>query len=146
VSVQFRPLTEQFEWEWFTNLTHVIRCEDMQGIVAYAATGKILAVMVADSFSPDSCNLHVAIDNPVVIKYGFLNECFRHIFHTRRRNHVFGMVPANNARALKFNEHIGFTEVARIPDGVGTGTDYIILRLDKADCRWISHEQEERVA
>jgi hypothetical protein len=144
--IQFRRLTENYEWDWFKERTHVIRCEDTQGIVAYAATGKIMAIMAADSFTPDSCNVHVAIDNPIVIKYGFLNECFTHLFHTARRSHVFGLVPANNSRALKFNDHIGFTEVARIPDGVGTGTDYVILRMDKAQCRWISHDKEKEVA
>ena len=140
--VKFKPMTENHERAFFNEKTHVIRCEDTQGIVAYSATGKILACMVADSFSPDSCNLHVFIDSPMVIKHGFLLECFTHIFHVCKRSHVFGLVPSNNEKALKFNRHIGFTEVCRIPDGVGTGTDYVIMRMDKADCQWIVHETE----
>jgi hypothetical protein len=144
--VKFSPLTQQDEWEWFKRRTHVIQCEDSQGIVAYSATGKILAVMVADSFTPDSCNMHVAIERPIVIKHGFLSQCFHHIFHVCHRNHVFGLVPSNNAPALKFNDHIGFTEVTRVPDAVGLGVDYVILRMNKEDCRWIAQPVKEEAA
>ena len=144
--IQFKALDNQHEWEWFKGRTHVIQCEDSQGIVAVSAEGNILAICVADSFSPDSCNVHMAIDNPIVIRSGFLSECGRHLFHHLKRNHIFGLVPSNNARALKFNKHIGWREVARIPDGVGTGTDYVILRMDKAECRWIDQPAKEEAA
>jgi hypothetical protein len=146
VNVRFSALESPEEWAWFKHRTHTIRCEDTQGIVVYSAMGKILAVCVADSFSPDSCNVHMAIDNPLVIKHGFLHEISRHLFYTCNRSHIFGLVPANNARALRFDKHIGFTEVARIPDGVGTGTDYIVLRMDKSACPWIKHEKQEEAA
>jgi hypothetical protein len=146
MKIQFARLTTQEEWLWFKEKTHVIRCEDTQGIVAYSETGKILAVCVADSFSPDSCNVHMAIDNPIVIKHGFLHAIGHHMFNVCGRSHIFGLVPANNTRALKFDKHIGFSEVARIPDGVGTGTDYVVLRMDKADCPWIKHDKQEEAA
>jgi hypothetical protein len=146
MKMHFMPLLEDYEWEWFKERTHVIRCEDTQGIVAYAETGKILGVLVADSFSPDSCNVHMAIDSPFVIKHGFLHEVGNHLFNVCGRSHIFGLVPANNEKAVKFDKHIGFTEVCRIPDGVGTGTDYVVLRMDRADCPWISHEKEQEVA
>jgi hypothetical protein len=144
--IYFKPLSTKVEWDWFKERTHVIRCEDTQGIVAYNDAGDLMGVLVADSFSPDSCNVHMAIDNPIVIKYGFLNEIGNHLFNVCKRSHIFGLVPSNNKRAIKFDKHIGFTEVARIPDGVGTGTDYVILRMDRVDCPWIAHEEEQEVA
>jgi hypothetical protein len=146
MEIQFKPMTESSEWEFFKAKTQVIRCEDTQGIVAYSTTGKILAACVADSFSPDSCNVHMFIDNPIVIKHGFLHAIGHHMFNTCKRSHIFGLVPSNNEKAIKFDKHIGFTEVARIPDGVGTGTDYVVLRMNKADCPWITHEQDKKVA
>jgi hypothetical protein len=146
MEIQFKPMTENCEWEFFKSKTQVIRCEDTQGIVAYSITGKILAACVADSFSPDSCNVHMFIDNPVVIKHGFLHEIGRHMFETCGRSHIFGLVPSNNEKAIKFDKHIGFTEVARIPDGVGTGTDYVVLRMNKEDCPWINQTKEQKVA
>lgn len=122
--------------------THVIACEDSQGIVAADRGGNILAVCVADSFTPDSCNVHMAIDDPFVIKHGFLHEIGTHLFDVCGRSHIFGLVPANNDRALKFDKHIGFEEVVRIPDGVRTGVDYVVLRMNKEDCRWIREKRE----
>jgi hypothetical protein len=37
-------------------------------------------------------------------------------------------------------------EVARIPDAYAEGIDYIILRMDKSDCRWLSDIPEEKAA
>ncbi len=142
----FKALTDEDEWLWFKGKTSVIRCEDTQGIVALNGSGDILAVCVADSFSPDSCNVHMAIDNPLVIKHGFLHEVARHLFITCRRSHIFGLIPANNKRAIKFDKHIGFTEVCRIPDGVGTGVDYIVMRMDKDTCPWLNEEQKREAA
>lgn len=143
--ISFKPLDRQFEWDWFKERTHVIRCEDTQGIVAFDERG-IQGVLVADSFSPDSCNVHMAIDNPHVIRHGFLHEIGRHLFIQCKRNHIFGLVPANNEKALKFDLHIGFKEVCRIPDGVGTGTDYVVLRMDKSECPWIAQPVKEEAA
>jgi hypothetical protein len=143
--IRFKPLTEQAEWTWFKERTHVLQCEDSQGIVAFDDRG-IQAVLVADSFSPDACNVHMAIGNPMVIRHGFLNEVGNHLFNICGRNHIFGLVPSNNEKALKFDLHIGFREVCRIPDGVGTGTDYIVLRMDKSECPWITQPVEEEAA
>lgn len=140
--IRFEPMTTDAQWVWFKSRTHVILCEDTQGIVALDGDDKILAILVADSFSPDSCNVHMAIDNPVVIRRGFLQEVARHLFIACNRNHIFGLVPANNKKALKFDKHIGFKEVARIPDGVGSGTDYVVLRMDKATCPWLEQREE----
>jgi hypothetical protein len=146
MKVQFKPMTEMDEWEFFKSKTHAIRCEDTQGIIAYSESGKILAACVADSFYSDSCNVHMFIDSPIVIKHGFLHEAFNHIFNFCKRSHIFGHVPSDNKKALKLNKHIGFTEVCRIPDGVGTGTDYVVLRMNKIDCPWIKHEKQEEAA
>lgn len=142
--IEFARMTTQEQWAWFKERTHVILCEDTQGIVAMDESGSILAILVADSFSPDSCNVHMAVDNPMVIRHGFLNEVARHLFITCGRNHIFGLVPSNNTKAIKFDKHIGFEEVARIPDGVGSGTDYVVLRMDKETCPWL--EQKEKAA
>jgi hypothetical protein len=143
--VRFKPLTENFEWAWMQKQARPIRCEDTQGIVAYDEHGKIVAMAAFDGFTADSCNAHVAITNPLVIRAGFLNEVFRHLFVVCDRKRVFGLVASNNRKALNFDLKIGFTEVARIPDGYETGVDYVVVRLDKEDCRWIEHpvQQEE---
>jgi hypothetical protein len=144
--IKFRPLTEQVEWTWMYERAHQIACEDSQGIVAYDDKDEIQAVAVFDSFTVDACSVHFAIDNPMVIRSGFLNEIARHAFITCNRKRIFGLVPSNNERALKLDLHIGFTEVARIPDAIADGIDYIVIRLDKRDCRWLPQEIRQEAA
>jgi hypothetical protein len=134
----FKPMTEQHEWDWVYSRAYPIRCIDTQGIVAFNEKGEIKAICVADSFTPDACQVHVAIDSPTVIRRGFFNEVFRHLFIQCGRSRVFGLVPADNAAALKLNKHMGFTEVARIPHGYSEEVDYVILSMDKASCRWLN--------
>ena len=137
----FKPLTETEEWKWVQARAHPIACEDSQGLVAYD-NDIIQAIAVFDSFTVDACSVHFAIDNPFVIKHGFLNEIARHLFIQCGRKRIFGLVPSNNEKALKLDKHIGMEEVARIPDAVKEGVDYIVMRMDKESCRWIEQNKE----
>ena len=140
--IQFKPLTTQEEWQWFKQRTPVIACEDSQGIVAFDERG-IQAVCVADSFSVDACNVHFAIDSPMVIRRGFLHEIARHLFCVCNRNRIFGLVPDNNEKAIKLDKHIGFTEVARVPRALSKNIGYVVMVLEKEDCRWLPEELRE---
>lgn len=141
--IHFKPLTKHDEWSWILERAHPICCEDSQGIVAYDDNGDIQAVCVFDSFTTESCSVHFAIGNPFVIKHGFFTEVANHAFHTLGKKRMFGLVPSDNPKALKLDLHIGFHEVARIPDAIRDGVDYIVIRLDKKDCRWLSEELRE---
>jgi len=145
INVRFKALDTVAEWVWFKTRVPFTASEDSQGIVAMLGDD-IVAICVADGFNKDSCNVHYAIDNPMVIRRGFLNEVFRHLFITCGKKRVFGLVPANNQKALKLDLHIGFSEVCRIPDGFETGIDYVVIRMDREDCRWICAADEDRRA
>jgi hypothetical protein len=71
--VKFFPLELPHEWEWVRQRTHVIACEDSQGIVVYDNNG-IAAIAVLDSFTVDGCCVHLAIDNPLAIRHGLFSE------------------------------------------------------------------------
>jgi len=140
--IRFRPLTTQDEWCWCQRRTHIVLCADMKGIIAYDEDdGSIVAACVADSFGPDNCNVHIAIDNPMVIRRGFLSEIAHWLFDDCGRKRLLGLVPANNERARRFDEHIGFTEIARVPDGFATGIDYIILAMERDNCPWLKENR-----
>ena len=141
--IYFSPLTSPVEWAWFKERTHVIACEDSQGIVARDGDGNIAAIVVYDTWTPESVNVHMAIGSPSAIRHGLFREVAVHAFHTSGRKRLFGLVPSNNTKALKLNKHIGFREVARVPDAITTGIDYVIMRLDKEDCRWLPEELRE---
>lgn len=137
--IRFRPMVEE-DWQWFKERTSVIRMEDTMGMVAYEDTRLgILAVCVADSFGPDNCNVHLAIDNPLVIRRGFLNEIANWLFVQNKRARLFGLVPSNNSKAERFNKHIGWEEIARVPNAVAEGVDYIVVEMHRDTCRWLKN-------
>jgi len=144
--IYFKALNTQAEWDWMYALCYMIRCEDSQGVVGYDEKGDLQCGAVFDSFTVDSCSVHLAIPNPMSIRHGFLDELARHLFITCKRKFIFGLVPSNNARALKFNTHIGWREVARIPDAIRSGVDYVVMRMDKEECRWLPKEVREEEA
>ena len=136
----FKALDMPEEWEWVRTRAHTILCDDMCGIVALSDSGVIQAVAVFDSFTKNACNVHFAIENPLVIKHGFLREIARYLFIDRGRSRIFGLVPSTNRKALKLDKHIGMREVTTIPNALDEGIGYIVLEMTKDECRWLPKE------
>lgn len=110
--------------------------ENTRGITAVDDRNQIAAVCVMDSWSPNSCQMHIWIKNPMVLRRGFREEVFGFVFGNGR-NKIICVMPSNNEKVVKFNKKLGFTEVARIEDGFEVGVDYIVTELKKEDCRYI---------
>ena len=138
----FKALDTPQEWEWVSDRAHTILCGDMCGIVVTNEGGDIQAVAVFDSFTKNACNVHLAIENPMVIKHGFLSEIARHLFLVRNRSRIFGLVPSNNSRALKLDKHIGMREIACIPNALDEGVDYVVLEMTREECTWLPQLKE----
>ena len=134
-------ITSQAEWQWIKERARPILCEDMCGVVAYARDGSIQGIVAADSFSVDGCNVHIAIDTPAALRAGLLHATADYLFNYRGRQRIFGLVPADNAQALKFDQHIGFVEEKRITNGYATGIDYVVLVMEREQCRWLREDR-----
>lgn len=117
-------------------------CADTRGIVAEDEKGGLKAAVFLDSWTANSCMIHVYIKEPLVLKHGFASEVFTYIFITSGRSVVIGSTPSDNKRALKFNKHIGFNEKCILKDAYADGIDLVITEMRKEDCMWI--EQDER--
>jgi hypothetical protein len=104
----------------------------MRGVVAYKE-GRIVAAVVLDSWSETSCTIHIAVEDPLVFRHGFAEEVFGYVFEFANRRVIIGVTPSNNAKALKFNKHIGFREIYRIRDGYDVGVDYVVQEFRKED-------------
>jgi RimJ/RimL family protein N-acetyltransferase len=141
--IVFKPMTTQEEWQWMKDRTALLFCEDTQGIVAYRETGKIAAICIFDTWTPSSVNVHLSIDDPLAIKHGLFTEVAVHGYIRGGKRRFFGLVPANNEKAIRLNKKIGFHEVTRVPDALDDGVDYIVMRLNKEDCKWLPDELRE---
>ena len=132
---KFKPLDNRHEWEWLSNRAKCGYCDDMRGVVAYRGN-TIVAAVALDSWSETSCTIHVAIEDPMVLRHGFAHEVFNYVFTFANRKLIIGITPSDNKKALKFNKHIGFKEIYRIRDGYREGVDYVVQEYRKED--WLN--------
>ncbi len=100
--------------------------------------GKIRGVVGFDAWNGASCEMHVAGEGNWVTRE-LLRAVFDYAFNVAGLNVLIGMVPSTNARALRFDKHVGFEEVGRIRDGV-PGGDLVILQLRRENCRYLETE------
>ena len=142
--IKLRHFSAYTDWDYVHAMTSAIACSDTCGVTACDSfDGRIVGVAVFDQLAPNSAQCHIAITNPIkALRAGLLRAAGEYIFKDRGRNIVYGLVPANNERALKFNENIGFKQIMRLPEGFDVGIDYVVLEMKRAACRWIDKDEE----
>ncbi len=141
IHVRYAPLREA-GWRWLKERAKPIQCEDTTGFMALRGN-KIVAAVAFDSWTKNSCLAHIAIEDPFVLRHGFLELAFDFAFRHAGRGIILGMTPANNERALKFNKRIGFKEVYRVKDAYQVGVDYVLQEIRKENCRWLNPEHRK---
>lgn len=107
--------------------------------------GKILGVVGFDGWNGASCQMHVAGEGNWVTR-DLLIAVFDYVFRLADCSVVLGLVPSGNDKALRFDKHVGFIEVARVkhahPDG-----DLVVLQLRREDCRYLrKHDGQEVIS
>lgn len=142
----FYGLNMQRDWHWIAPRLRLKTTEDTKGIVSVNDKGEYDAVCVLNSWSPNSVQAHICIENPFVIRQGFLHEIADFVFNTCERGIMLGPVPGDNEEALKFDKHIGFEEVYRIKDGFDHGVDYVLMEMRRENCRWLEPMSKKRAA
>ena len=131
--IEFHPFHgSTIEADWFLKRNKICQVNDVKGIVAWRDQ-EILAMVLLDTWSKNSCQIHVAIDSPIVLRHGYKEEVLDYVFQTCDRGMIIGVTPSDNKKALKFNDHIGFVEVYRIKDAHEVGIDLVVQELRKED-------------
>ena len=138
IHVTYAPLREA-GWRWLEDRAKPIRCEDTTGFIALR-DNSIIAAVAFDSWTENSGLAHIAIEDPFVLRHGFLELAFGFAFHHADRGIMLGMTPADNEKALRFNKRIGFQEVYRVKDAYRPGIDYVLQEIRRENCRWLKPE------
>lgn len=103
--------------------------------------GEIVAAAVYDCFTPADCSVHLASDGSRRwLNKEFLVAGFAYPFIQCGFDSITGLVPADNADALRFDLHIGWKTVGVRHKAAPGGKDIVILEMLRADCRWIPEE------
>lgn len=104
---------------------------------AFGLIGKddgLIAGVVFENWNKRSIVAHMAITGRVTRQY--LGAIFRYAFHQCGVDKVILPVSSGNPKAIRFVEHLGFTEEARIKDADPLG-DIIIFTLTKSACKFL---------
>jgi RimJ/RimL family protein N-acetyltransferase len=104
---------------------------------------RLIAVTVWDGFSECDCNIHVASNRTGHwLTRGFLRASFAHPFIQWKMRRVTALVPASNARAIRFDLHLGFEREGLIRHAL-PDDDLIVMGMLRENCRHIP-EQHRR--
>ena len=134
MDIEFRQFTRD-NWEWINQQVGIKWCEDTDGIMAYDLdTETYVGACIMDNWTENSVQCHFMLTSPLVLRHGFLELCFDFMFNMQGVCRIYGLVPANNEKAVKFNTRIGFTEKARMEEAFTKGVDYLLMELKKENC------------
>ena len=97
--------------------------------------GQIRAVVVYCGFFGKSCMIHVGSEGQHWATKDFLKKVFDYPFNTLKLKVIIGTVAGSNKKALKLDRHLGFKDVAIIPDAHDDG-DLVILEMRPEYCKW----------
>lgn len=128
------------DWQWLSERAMCALCEDTKGITALRGD-KIVAAAAFDSWTYTAVTAHIAIDDPLVIRAGFIDEIMRYVFDTCGKQMIVGIAHSKNRALLRFIEKLGFKELYRVVDGYDYGIDIVVSRLNKDD--WEKRDGQE---
>lgn len=113
------------------------RCESMVGI-GLRNDGRLVAGVVYEGINAHNAWMHVAAEpGSRWMTRSYLKVCFAYPFLVCGVRRVSGYVLASNHAARRFDEHLGFKPEATL-EGAGTdGSDVIIYRMWREECRYV---------
>jgi hypothetical protein len=144
--MELRLLNIQTDWPWVAKVIQPVLCADTCGIVAVGGSNEVKGAVIADSFTPETCLVHIGADTPMVLRSRLLYVAADFLFGYCKRLRIFGLTPENNEKALSFNERIGWQQVSYIPDAYKTGVGYVVFRMDAESCPWWEFNTDRKVA
>jgi RimJ/RimL family protein N-acetyltransferase len=111
--------------------------------IGCARDGELVAVVVYDGFSRNDVNMHIASDGARRwLTCELLAAAFAYPFNQCGMRRVTALVPAKNAEALRFDQHLGFRREGYHPRAANNGGDLISLGMLKENCRFIHRGQQ----
>jgi hypothetical protein len=98
---------------------------------------ELQGVVALNNFCGRTCCMHVAGDGRWLTPY-LIWFVFDFVFRRCDLEAVFGAVAGDNEAALKFDRHLGFKEVYRLPNGWDHGIDLVYLQMLRNTCPWFT--------
>jgi len=141
----------QMEWgsmmQFLTHYTGVSPTMDTQ-LLGWVVNDDLKVVVGFNGFLGKICQMHVAMQPD--FKFSpreLLKQSFKHAYTVRKCDMVLGIVNSFNHDAMRYDAHLGFKELWRLPKMHEEGGDLVVLGMTRAECKYL-HDvvPEERVA
>lgn len=120
---------------WLAERAHLTIGEQFRAIEVVNCN-RIIGMVGYDGWTPNSCAMHVAIDEPLALRR-LIEPGFKLPFLDLSFGVVFGHVISTNERALKLDLHLGFREVCFLRDAWKPGVGIHLLEMRREECRWL---------
>ena len=128
--------------EYARAVTDVAISDKTRGLVALdKKTGEPQGLVLLDNWLGNSVMSHVALQNPMAARY-LEPEVMKYVFDTCGKAMMLGTVTSDNEKALKFDKHLGYKELFRIPSAHAEGVDLVVLQMLREDCRYFKKLSE----
>ena len=145
MDVEYRNFHGPSDWGVVQKYLPLHRVDDTGGIVAVDTdTNDTVGLVVFDSWTTTSVQVHQIVINPMVLRHGFFEEACDYVFSFAERELMIGLVPSDNEKAWQMNRKIGFEIAATVKDGMAYGVDTVIMTMTKEQCNfWSAPEVKE---
>ena len=138
MKVHFRAFDGPQDWEWVNQQVGILQVQDTCGIMAINTnTDERIGAAIMDNWTSNSVQCHFMTATPLVLRHGFIEECFDYIFNYCGCKYIYSFMPGDNEASLKLTDHMGFTEVLRLPEAYRDGVDYVVKQLKREDCKYL---------
>jgi RimJ/RimL family protein N-acetyltransferase len=98
--------------------------------------GDLIAVVLYNIYSGADIAMHVAaVDGSRWMTRSYLRAVFRYPFVQLGVRRVSGFVPASNAQAIRFNEHLGFKREGLMREALWDD-DVIVFGMLRQECKY----------
>lgn len=126
---------------WAARRTGIAQFRNDAKALGREVDGELVAVVVYDGFTSTDCNMHIASDGTGRwMNKELLLTAFAYPFVQMNYKRITGLVPADNARALAFNENIGFAREGLHRMAADGGGDIVSMGMLRSECRFIPQE------
>lgn len=136
-----KPKT-QVEWQacmQFLNQHAFVQPTADMEFAAWVVQDQLEMVVGFNAYLGETCQMHVAMAPGFEFTpKEMLKHCFDHVFNQRKRSLILGIVNSRNEKAMRYDEHLGFKELWRLPKMHEDGGDIVVLGLHKKDCKFLN--------
>jgi RimJ/RimL family protein N-acetyltransferase len=125
--------------DFVTSLVEDLEFHGKVNTLGVESDGELIAGIIFENYTGSSISMHVAaVEGRQWITRDLLFRVFAYPFLQLDCNRVTGLVRADNLRAQKLDEHLGFVQEGVMRKAATDGTDYIIYGMLKEECRWLN--------